>query len=81
MLPCAFVADLQGLAVNIHQRSNMFKKAKWKQFTNTSDDTLNVFYRKSDIVAGKCSLLKLANVNLKAFSTGSTFVTKENLQM
>ena len=30
MLPCAFVVGLEGLAVNIHQRSNMFKKAKWK---------------------------------------------------
>ena len=53
MLPCAFVVGLEGLAVNIHQRSNMFKKLSGKQFTNTSDDTLNI---KCDIVAGKCSL-------------------------
>ena len=25
----AFVVGFEGLAVNIHQRSNMFKKAKW----------------------------------------------------
>jgi len=56
MLPFAFVAGLEGLAVNIHQRAICLKKQSGKQFTNTSDDTLNVFYHKWDIVAEKCSL-------------------------
>ena len=75
MLPCAFVVGLEGLAVNIHRRSNMFNKLSGKRFTSMSGDTLNIFHRKWMLWL---VVFETSTVNLKAFSgSQNIFVTKE----